>query len=241
MLRTVFLAGASGAVGRPLSLQLVAAGFRVVGTTRVPAKVAALRALGIEPVVLDVFDAPALSRAVSEARPEVVFHQLTDLPPALDPARMGGALERNARLREEGTRNLVAAAVAAGARRLVAQSLAFVYAAGPRPWREDAPLLPASDPAMGRTVEGVLSLERQVLGAPLQGIVLRYGRLYGPGTGFDAPHRMPLHVEAAARAALLAIDRGSPGVYNVAEPDGDVAIEKAARDLGWEPRFRSGP
>ena len=97
---------------------------------------------------------------------------------------MAEALVRNARLREVGTRNLVAAAVAAGAKRMVAQSLAFVYAPGPMPYREDAPLC-LDDPVFGETARAVASLEQQVLAAPLTGIVLRYGKLYGPGTGFD--------------------------------------------------------
>ncbi len=116
--------------------------------------------------MVDVFDATALRDAVLACRPEVVVHQLTDLPHGLAAGEMAAALVRNARLRDEGTRNLVAAAVAAGARRLVAQSIAFVYADGPPPHREDDPLLPETHPVYGATVRAVASLERQVLATP---------------------------------------------------------------------------
>lgn len=240
--RTVFLAGASGAIGRPLCRLLVKDGWRVVGTTRSREKVSALRDLGIEPVVVDVFDAESLRRVVAEAQPSVVIHQLTDLPPGLDPSRMADARARNARIREVGTANLVTAAVACGARRLIAQSLAFAYAPGPLPYREDAPLnIAAADEAGGLTARAVASLERQVLGGPFLGIVLRYGRLYGPGTGVDRPPAGgPVHVDAAADAARRAVTRGSAGLYNVAEEDGAVSSVKAMRELDWSPDFRIG-
>lgn len=108
------------------------------------------------------------------------------LPPALDPARMAASRERNARIRDAGTRNLVSAGLAGGMRRLIAQSIAFAYAPGRLPLREDAPLnLGAPEEAGGLTARGVLSLESQTLGGPFEGVVLRYGKLYGPGTGFD--------------------------------------------------------
>jgi len=197
-----------------------------------------LRDLGVEPAIVDVFNQALLLEIVRKAEPEVVVHQLTDLPPALDPAKMAEALVRNARLREIGTRNLVAAAVAAGVKRMVAQSLAFVYAPGPMPYREDAPLN-LDDPVFGENARAVASLEQQVLAAPLTGIVLRYGKLYGPGTGFDLPASDgPLHVDDAADAARRALTRGETGVYNIAEDDGAVSINKAADALGWVPGFR---
>ena len=197
-----------------------------------------LRELGVDPVVVDVFDADRLLDAVGGAQPEIVVHQLTDLPPALDPTKMADSLVRNARLREIGTGNLVAAAVAAGAKRMVAQSLAFVYAPGPLPYGEDAPLM-LDDPSYGATARAVASLERQVLSAPLTGIILRYGKLHGPGTGFDGPATGgPLHVDDAADAARRALTRGEAGVYNIAEEDGTVSIKKAADVLGWVPGFR---
>lgn len=238
MERRVFIAGAAGAIGRRLCRLLVGDGWVVVGTTRSRDKTSLLRDLGVEPVVVDVFDEAALRAVVRQAAPDIVVHQLTDLPPALDPAKMAEALPRNARLREIGTRHLVAAAVAAGAKRLVAQSLGFVYAAGPMPYREDAPLL-VDDPAYGETVRAVVNLERQVLAAPLTGIVLRYGKLYGPGTGFDHPPAgAPLHVDDAADAARRAMTRGEAGIYNIAEADGMVSSQKAADGLGWKPGFR---
>jgi nucleoside-diphosphate-sugar epimerase len=197
-----------------------------------------LRDLGVEPEIVDVFNEALLLEIVRKAEPEVVVHQLTDLPPALDPAKMAEALVRTDRLREIGTRNLVGAAVAAGVQRMVAQSLAFVYAPGPMPYREDAPLN-LDDPVVGETARAVASLEQQVLAAPLTGIALRYGKLYGPGTGFDLPASDgPLHVDDAADAARRALTRGETGVYNIAEDDGAVSINKAADALGWVPGFR---
>jgi nucleoside-diphosphate-sugar epimerase len=236
----VFVAGASGAIGRRLCRLLVAEGRAVAGTTRSADKAVALRALGAVPVVVDVFDAEGLGRAVAAFGPEVIVHQLTDLPPALDPGQMAEARVRNARVRDLGTRHLLAAAVAAGATRVVAQSVAFAYAPGPLPYEEDAPLdVDAVDEGAALSARGVASLEQQVLAAPLQGLVLRYGKLYGPGTGFDAPARGgPLHVDDAADAARRAIARGRPGIYNIAEDDGTVSSRKAHVELGWSAGFR---
>src|SRR5439155_13518484 len=136
----IFLAGATGAIGRRLVPLLLGAGHDVVGTTRSMSKADALRAAGVEPAVLDVFDAAGLARAVSAARPEIVVHQLTDLPPGLDPSRMAEGTLRNARMRREGTENLVAAALQAGVPRLVAQSIAWMYAPGREPHTEEDPL-----------------------------------------------------------------------------------------------------
>ena len=238
MKKRIFVAGASGAIGRRLCRLLVNEGWSVIGTTRSLEKVPMLRDLGVEPEIVDVFNEALLLEIVRKAEPEVVVHQLTDLPPALDPAKMAEALVRTDRLREIGTRNLVGAAVAAGVQRMVAQSLAFVYAPGPMPYREDAPLN-LDDPVFGATARAVASLEQQVLAAPLTGIVLRYGKLYGPGTGFDLPASDgPLHVDDAADAARRALTRGETGVYNIAEDDGAVSINKAADGLGWVPGFR---
>lgn len=241
MKQCMFLAGASGAIGRRLAPLLVANGWRVVGSTRSASKAGMLREMGVEPAVVDVFDAGALRRIVAEVQPEVVIHQLTDLPHALEASKMADALVRNARLREEGTRNLVAAAVAAGARRLIAQSISFIYAAGPLPHREEDPLLPVSHPVYGETSRAVQTLERQVIDAPLDGVVLRYGLFYGPGTGFDAPSAPgSVHVDAAAGATVLAITRADRGIYNVAEVDASVSSDKARRVLGWDASSRAG-
>lgn len=234
MHQRIFLAGATGVIGRRLAVLLRDAGHDVTGTTRDASKAEALRAIGVEPVVVDVFDADALARAVADARPAIVIHQLTDLPRGLDPAKMDEAIRRNARLRTEGTRNLVAAAVAAGARRLIAQSIAWAYAPGPEPHAEDDPLDVDAQGLRGVSVGGIVALERAVLDAPLEGIVLRYGQLYGHGTGTDAPTgASPVHVDAAANAALLAIDHGVRGVYNIAEPNPHVSTAKAEKALGW--------
>lgn len=236
----IFLAGASGAIGRRLTPLLVAAGHNVAGTTRSPGKAEELKAHGAEPVIVDVFDRDGLRDAVARARPEVVIHQLTDLPQTVDPARLHEALVRNARLRIEGTSNLVAAAQAAGAHRLIAQSIAFCYAEGPEPHAESDPLASgAGDDAGAVSARGVQTLENAVLNASgIAGIVLRYGRLYGPGTWNTPGARAPLHVDAAAQAALLAVTRGAPGIYNIAEDDGAVSIEKARKALGFDPAFR---
>ena len=239
--KRIFLAGASGAIGRQLVPLLIADGWQVVGSTRSAEKVALLREMGVEPVVVDVFDAAALCSVLAEFKPEIVIHQLTDLPYALEASKMTEALVRNARLRDEGTRNLVAAAVLAGAKRLVAQSISFVYADGPLPHGEEDPLLPETHPVYGETVHAVASLERQVLDAALDGVVLRYGLFYGPGTGFDAPIAPgSVHVSAAAKAAQLAITKAVPGIYNVAENDGSVLTEKATRILEWDAGWRPG-
>jgi nucleoside-diphosphate-sugar epimerase len=234
----VFLAGASGVIGRPLVPLLVKAGHQVTGTTRSPDKAREIEAAGATAAVVDVYDAAALMKAVQAAKPDVVMHQLTDLPDRNDPAEVAASLARNMRIRVEGTPNLIAAAKAAGARRLIAQSLAFVYADGVEPHPETDPLLPDDG---SPSIRGVVALEMLTLGTPgLDGIVLRYGRLYGPGTwnGDAPPPRSPLHVDAAAQAALLALDHGKPGTYNIAEDDGVVSIAKARADLGFDPAFR---
>ncbi len=236
----IFLAGATGAIGKRLIPLLRTAGHDIVGTTRFEARTPTLRALGAEPVVVDVFEVDALRQAMIAARPDIVIHQLTDLPPDLDPAKMADAIERNARIREEGTRNLIEAAIAAGARRLIAQSIAWMYAPGPQPHDEIDPLDQTAKGPRGVTLAGVVSLETQTLRSPpLDGIVLRYGQLYGPGTGSDKPRgQAPLHVDAAAHAAFLAIDRGRPGFYNIAEPNDLIATGKAHRELGFDASFR---
>lgn len=239
MVKRIFLAGACGAIGRRLAPLLVANGWHVVGSTRSKSKAPLLIEMGVEPAVIDVFDAVTLRDLLTGIRPEVVIHQLTDLPYALEESKMTAALVRNARIRDEGTRNLVAAAVNAGARRLIAQSISFLYADGPKPHRESDPLLPTTHPVYGETVEGVMSLERQVTEAPLVGIVLRYGLLYGPGTGFDAAIAAgSVHVDAAAKAAELAVTLGQSGIYNVTEMDGTTSSEKAIQSFGWDAGWR---
>jgi nucleoside-diphosphate-sugar epimerase len=236
----IFLAGAAGVIGRRLAPLLREAGHTVVGTTRSQAKAEELRALHIEPVVVNVFDPAALMTAVVSARPEFVIHQLTDLTGLLDPMRRTETLARNARIREQGTQNLVRAAIAAGVRRCVVQSIAWVYAPGGEPHAERDPLDFGADDVRAATVRGVAALEKCTLQSPpLEGLVLRYGQFYGPGTGSETPQgAVPVHVDAAAYAALLAIDHGEHGIYNVAEANAQVATDKARSALGWRPNFR---
>jgi nucleoside-diphosphate-sugar epimerase len=234
----VFVAGATGVIGRPLVKLLRAAGHSVTGTTRSASKIAEIEALGGTGVVADAFDAEAMKRAVAAVKPDVVIHQLTDLPDVSDPAKMAEVREKNSRLRIEGTRNLMDAAKAAGVRRVVAQSIAFVYAPGRKPYRETDPL--DTSEAQRMTISGVIALEDAVLKTPgIDGVALRYGRLYGPGTWFDKPTGAgALTCGAAAQAAVLALTRGAPGVYNIAEDDGEFSVEKARKELGFDPGWR---
>jgi nucleoside-diphosphate-sugar epimerase len=243
MTKTIFVAGATGAIGSRLLPLLAARGYSVYGLTRRADKAAWLRGLGAIPVIGDVFDTGKLSDALRAARPDVVIHQLTDLPPGLAPALMADAAVRNAHIRRAGTASLMKAALDSGARLMVAQSIAWAYADGPLPHAEDAPLDIHADGRRGVTIGGVKALEDTVLGTPgIAGIVLRYGQLYGPGTGSDDAEgkSMPLHVDGAARATLLAMDDGRPGVYNIAESNGEVSTDKARRRLGWNDALSTG-
>jgi nucleoside-diphosphate-sugar epimerase len=236
----VFLAGATGVIGSPLVPQLLHAGHEVTAMTRSVLRASQLEAIGADPVVCDVFDAGGVRAAMADASPEVVIHQLTALPARLDWGNPN-LFDANNRVRTEGGRILVDAALAAGARRVVAQSIAFVYApAGDRVKDEDAALFTEAPPPFGATVAAVVELERLVTGtAGIEGLVLRYGMLYGPGTFYDrrgsvaadvVAARVPLvegatgmyswlHVEDAASAAVAAVERGAPGMYNVVDDE----------------------
>lgn len=239
MSKTIFLAGATGAIGQVLSRLLVKNGWKVYGTTRSKGKVALIKEMGVEPVVVDVFDAVRLKTILSDIRPDVVIHQLTDLPFALDEKEMTAALVRNARLRTEGTKNLVDAAVNAGCKKIIAQSISFIYDEGRTPHVEEDSLLPVTHPVYGETAEGVRNLERQVVDSGVEGIVLRYGLLYGPKTGFDSPIApASVHVEAAAKVAETAVTKGQTGIYNVAEADTSLSCEKAISTFGWDANWR---
>ncbi len=232
MSNTVFLAGASGVIGRRLVPLLRRRGFDVVGTTRSAERAREIERLGARAVVVDAYDRDALIAAVVAAGASVVIHQLTDLSHGFSPDRIAETLARNARLRSEATPNLVFAAQRANARRLIAQSIAWVYQPGPEPHREADPVDPGA--------HGVAALEGAVLGAKdIEGVVLRYGWFYGPGANPEPAGRPGVHVDAAANAAVLAIDNGSPGAYNIAEPGPYLSIEKAIRELAWDPTFRA--
>jgi 2-alkyl-3-oxoalkanoate reductase len=246
----VFLAGATGAIGRQLVPRLIAAGHEVTGTTRSPQRAAELQASGAKAVVLDALDRSAVHEALAAARPEAVIHQLTALPQRIDPRKVERDFVLNDRLRSDGTELLVSAAQAAGTSRIVAQSISFFYAPGPpgTVHVESDPLLsPAQAPAMmKRSTAAVETLERTVLGAG--GLILRYGYFYGPGTaiardgsmGQDlAKRRMPVvgggtgvwslvHIADAAEATVAALKRGGSGAYNVVD-------DRPARVAEWLP------
>ncbi|MGW0663680.1 NAD-dependent epimerase/dehydratase family protein [Streptodolium elevatio] len=211
----VFLAGATGAVGRLLLPLLVADGHRVTALTRHESGAAAVRAAGATPVLGDVYDAAGLARLLRAASPDVVMHQLTDLS--------RGDVGANARIRTAGTRNLVDAALASGVRRMVAQSISWAYEAGPDPAAEDTPLDTAAPGPRGTSVAGTVALESAVRELP-EWVVLRYGLLYGPGTWYT---RDGLTGERA-RAGELAADADVGSFVHVAD-----AARVAALALGW--------
>ncbi|HYX87892.1 MAG TPA: NAD(P)-dependent oxidoreductase [Gaiellaceae bacterium] len=237
----VFVAGASGVIGRRLLPMLRDRGHEVVGMTRTPEKAPLLESLGAQAVVCDVYDARGLTKAVTSARPDAVVHELTDLPQAFEPRRLEEQLAGNDRIRTEGTHNIVEGTRAAGTRRLVAQSIAFAYVPnGGRPRREEDPLdLEAAWP-WRRTVEAVAELERLVTRTDgIDGVVLRYGYLYGPGTAYAAEgsyaslvrrRGFPIagrgtgifsfvHVDDAATATVDALERGRTGIYNIVDDE----------------------
>jgi nucleoside-diphosphate-sugar epimerase len=235
----VFLAGASGAIGRRLIPQLLEAGHEVTGMTRSEESAERIRAAGASAVVCDVFDVQRLMHLMTEAAPDVVVHQLTALPADFDIRKID--YEPTNRVRTEGTRNLLDAAREAGARRVVAQSIAFMYApeGGRVKVEEDRTFTDAPAP-FDSAVRATVEMEEQVTGtAGLEGLVLRYGQFYGPGTHYahdgnlaqeTRKRRQPIvgggtgvfsfiHVDDAAAATVAAIERGAPGIYNVVDDD----------------------
>jgi nucleoside-diphosphate-sugar epimerase len=236
----VFVAGASGAIGRPLVRQLVEAGHEVTGTTRSEQKAGSIREAGATAVVCDVFDAPALEAAVRAAAPEVVINQLTNLPHKNEP-RKASFFEATNRVRNEGGGNLLAAARAVGARRFLTQSICFLYAPE-GDWIKDEDARPFADaPGHFRgAIEVMTAHEQEALAAEgIEALALRYGQFYGPGT-YYAPdghlgreirkRRLPvvgagtgtfsfIALDDAASAAVAALDRGNPGIYNVCDDE----------------------
>jgi nucleoside-diphosphate-sugar epimerase len=237
----VFLAGATGAIGRPTIRILASRGHRVFGMTRHAERSPLVWAAGAIPVVADVFDLATLGLVFRAARPDAVIHQLTDLATMREPGMLERALARNAEIRRTGTANLVTAALSAGVERMVAQSLGWLYRPGDEPHDERSPLDLGAAGVRGISANGVAALERSILDTPgLHGCVLRYGQVYGPGTGSDttAGNTLPLHVEAAAWAAVLALERQAVGAFNVAEPNGYIRTDKVRRELGWNESLR---
>lgn len=237
----IFIAGATGAIGRPLLLRLTRAGHEVTAITRSQDRVEQIRAAGARPVVCDVFDRDKVKEIVSAARPEVLIHQLTNLPPRIDPRQIKQALAATNRLRTEGTQILMDAATTAGVRRFMAQSIATFYApTSTLPAAEDEPLYQNAPADFADNVHALENLEHTVLNTPgIEGIILRYGYFYGPGTSLAADgaftedvrrRRIPIigngggvfsfiHVEDAAAATVLALSQGQPGPYNIVDDE----------------------
>ncbi|MBN9599235.1 MAG: NAD(P)-dependent oxidoreductase [Afipia sp.] len=257
----IFVAGATGAVGRSLVPRLIRNGHIVVGLTRTPAKTGLLRELGAEPVVANALDESAIHAAVAAARPDVIVHQLTDLKGALDLRKFDHAFASSNRLRTTGTDYLLAAARACGAKRMVAQSFCgWPYARdGGHVKTEDDPLDPNPPQEFRGTLDAIRHLEHAVTTAPgVAGVALRYGGFYGPGTGvFDPPmieqirkRRMPLigggtawwsflHIDDAAAATVLAVEQGR-GIYNIVDDDPAPVhdwLPALAAMLGAKPPF----
>jgi nucleoside-diphosphate-sugar epimerase len=238
----VFVAGATGVIGRRvIELLLERDDFTVTGLARHEDRAKPLQDAGAGIAVADAFDGEMMRGVFATAQPHVIVNQLTELPSRIDPERATQQFADNDRIRVEGTRNLIVAAGTWGSQRIVAQSLAFAYAAeGDWVKDESAPLARDAPPPWGSTVSAVADMERQVMEARgMDGVVLRYGTLYGPGTWYDPDGGqvaeavragdVPLvgdgrgrasftHVEDAARAAVAAID-GPPGIYNVVDDD----------------------
>lgn len=253
----ILVAGATGAIGRQLLPRLIDAGHEVVGMVRDEAKRDSLRALGAEAVVADALVGDHVTRAVAEARPDVIIHQLTAIG-ALNPRRFDRDFALTNRLRTEGTDNLLSAGRAVGVQRFIAQSYtSWPYArTGGKVKTEDDPLDPAPPREMRKSFAAIKHLEDAVTGADwTQGVVLRYGGFYGPGTSL-APgghqfelvrkRRFPLvgdgagvwsfvHVADAAEATVLAIEHAGRGIYNIVDDDPAPVSEwlpVLARQLG---------
>jgi nucleoside-diphosphate-sugar epimerase len=238
----ILVAGASGVIGRRIVLLLVGRGHEVVGTTRSLQKSEELRAVGAEPAVVDLLDRGAVTAAVRRAEPEVIVHEATALSELASPRRWARDFALTNRLRTDGTDHLLAAARATGVRRLVAQSFAgwpYARVGGPIK-REEDPLDPDPVPALRETLAALRHVEAAMAAADdLEGLTLRYGAFYGPGTslGPGGAHveqirrrRLPIilpgtgiwsfvHVDDAAAATVLAIERGARGIYNIVDDE----------------------
>jgi nucleoside-diphosphate-sugar epimerase len=260
----IFIAGASGAIGKRLVPLLTGEGHQVIATTRSPRKAEGLRAAGAVPVVLDALDRDTVLKAVASARPDVVVHQLTALAGVRNFRKIDHELALTNRLRTEGTDHLLAAALAAGARRFVAQSFTGWPNAreGGRVKTEEDPLDAHPPKAMRRTLDSIRRLEATVTGTSgMEGIVLRYGAFYGPGTslarGADILERVRqrklpvlgsgagvwsfIHIDDAAQATRLAIHQGPPGIYNIVDDEpAEVSLwlPDLARAIGAPPPYR---
>jgi nucleoside-diphosphate-sugar epimerase len=261
----IFIAGASGAIGSQLVPQLVARGHEVVGTTRSAAKTGTLRALGAEPVILDVLDPDAVADVVAKAEPEVIVHQATALAGPLSMRNVKRMAAATGRLRSEGTDHLLAAGRAVGVGRFVAQSNFAVLERTGGPVADESGRIDPNPPADAKeAADAMRHLEEAVTGITwADGIVLRYGGFYGPGTGIEAApdavmaglirkRRFPIvgggggvwsmvHIVDAASATVAAIECGKPGIYHVADDEPAPVrdfLPVLARALGAKPPRR---
>jgi nucleoside-diphosphate-sugar epimerase len=246
----VFVAGATGALGSKLVPRLVAGGHDVVGMTRSERKAGMIQQMGATPAIADGLDAEAVGRAVGEAEPEVIVHELTALSGSLDLRKFEQSFALTNRLRTEGTDHLLAAARAVGAKRFIAQSYAaWTYERTGGPVKtEDDPLDPDPVPATRTTLDAIRYLEAAVTGAEwIEGLVLRYGGFYGPGTSMslnpEGEHvemirkrKFPLvgessgiwsliQIDDAAAATAAAVEGGAPGIYNVVDDQPAAAAD----------------
>lgn len=233
----IFVAGGTGAIGRPVIAGLLGKGHEVVVLTRSSEKGQALAKQGIEPAIADVFDADTVRAVVTRAQPEVAIEQLTALPRTYTRESLSAAAALNNRLRLEGGANVLAAARSAGVRRYLRQSIAFWAVPGPGLADEETPLAFDASPAVAADARLVTEIEHRLLGGPnIEGIALRYGFFYGPGTWFHPDgdiaqqvrqRQFPiigngegvaswLHIEDAAIATVAAAEQGNPGVYLIA-------------------------
>jgi nucleoside-diphosphate-sugar epimerase len=233
----VFVAGATGALGRHLIPGLVAAGHEVTATTRTPGKVAQLREAGAEPVVVDGLDREAVIAAVRAAEPEVIVHQMTALADMRSLRKVDRVFAATNELRTRGTDNLLAAAALVGTRRVIAQSNAGMYerSGGAVKTEEDPLISRAPSPSSARSLAAIKHVDKTVPLAAPEGIVLRYGGFYGPGASdplVDGVRKRQLpvigggtgiwsfiEITDAAAATLAAVDRGASGIYNVVDSD----------------------
>lgn len=233
----VFIAGATGAIGYKLCLILKQKGFTVYGMTRSVDKAKFLQAIGVEPRIADIFDGERIKQIISEIEPDVVIHQLTDLPYGLQPEFMQQARIRNAKIRKIGTDNFVQA-VTNKACKLIVQSIAFACVPDQPYYNEQAELdLNSANPITRLNAESIDELEKQIQSSGLNRVILRYGKLYGEATGCIAADFCKIHVDAAAHAAYLSIEKGQ-GIYQIVEDEQLYLNEKAKRELGFNPDYR---